>query len=615
MKNLFVDQTLAVKKNLFVKLLLLPLVLFSIGVGNAWGDDETLTITISSCGSGSTSAYTVTPWTESTSSGASISGSCKIIKDTYDMRFKSSYIYNTAALPGAIKSINIVKYSGSNRSVTPYVHTSSLASSRSGATMLTAHGIAESPGYTWNLSSTQISADNRYFYLAMTTDNAYYISSITITYEGSGGSTKTLSSIDITTQPTTTKYLVGETFSKAGAVVTATYSDATTANVSASASWTPTTGLVAGSNTITASYTEGGVTKTATTTVTAYTVTVNKVDEDGTAIADAGVTASATGRTLTASTGSTKYVFKQWKFGTASGTSIASATSASTSLTGTPSAAVTVIAEFYKPVIVTWMVNGSEYTTTQVANGSKPEFPDNPSSCDGTSTTFVGWTPTPWSGKLDDVSAKTIYTSGSAMPDVSGPVTYHAVFAKGTATVTPVANTWTRITSTSQLTNGATVLLVQYNDDKAINTTLGATSCTAYSEITNSTANLRWTAVESGSKWKFKSSSNHYLSTESLADGTAIALDETYDEWTISADAGGYSNCFNLNNGNDLEYYSTFKVYTWSSKYKSAYPFYIYIQKTTESTTYDNYLTNCCTNLASINGSFKCAVYSLLKAY
>ena len=37
MKNLSVNQTLAVKKNLFVKLLLLPLVLFSIGVGNVWG--------------------------------------------------------------------------------------------------------------------------------------------------------------------------------------------------------------------------------------------------------------------------------------------------------------------------------------------------------------------------------------------------------------------------------------------------------------------------------------------------------------------------------------------------------------------------------------------------
>jgi len=85
---------------------------------------------------------------------------------------------------------------------------------------------------------------------------------------------------------------------------------------------------------------------------------------------------------------------------------------------------------------VTWMNNGSEYTTTLVANGSKPEFPSNPSSCDGTSTTFVGWTPTPWSGKLDDVSSKTIYTSGSAMPNVSGPVTYHAVFAKSSGSET-----------------------------------------------------------------------------------------------------------------------------------------------------------------------------------
>ena len=99
---------------------------------------------------------------------------------------------------------------------------------------------------------------------------AQYIKSITIYTEAAAS--KTLSSIDITTQPTTTKYIVGETFSKTGAVVTASYSDATTADVSSSATWTPTTGLTSGSNTITASYTEGGVTKTATTTVTAYTI-------------------------------------------------------------------------------------------------------------------------------------------------------------------------------------------------------------------------------------------------------------------------------------------------------------------------------------------------------
>lgn len=255
---------------------------------------------------------------------------------------------------------------------------------------------------------------------------------------------------------------------------------------------------------------------------------------------------------------------------------------------------------------VTWKNNGSEYTTTSVASGQKPTFPSNPSSCDGTSTTFVGWTPTPWSGKLDDVSAKTIYTSGSAMPDVSGPVTYHAVFAKETSTLTPVPNTWTRITSTSQLTDGATVMLVQYYSDFAINNTPGATKCTANAEITNNSTDLRWIAVKSGSKWKFKTSGGAYLSTNALANNTNLGLNQTYDEWTISADDGGTTgsnniytntNCFRLNNGSDLEYYSgVFKLYTWSLKYSSAYPFYIYIQKTTGSTTYSQYLTTCCTN-------------------
>lgn len=255
---------------------------------------------------------------------------------------------------------------------------------------------------------------------------------------------------------------------------------------------------------------------------------------------------------------------------------------------------------------VTWKNNGSEYTTTSVASGQKPTFPSNPSSCDGTSTTFYGWSTSEWSGKIDDISAKTIYTSGSAMPNVSGPVTYHAVFAKETSTLTPVPDTWTRITSTSQLTDGATVMLVQYYSDFAINNTPGATKCTANAEITNNSTDLRWIAVKSGSKWKFKTSGGAYLSTNALANNTNLGLNQTYDEWTISADDGGTTgsnniytntNCFRLNNGSDLEYYSgVFKLYTWSLKYSSAYPFYIYIQKTTGSTTYSQYLTTCCTN-------------------
>lgn len=281
---------------------------------------------------------------------------------------------------------------------------------------------AASPGTTYNHATAgAMPANGSTLYAVYANNSGKYLTNPLCE------ETKTLSSIAITTQPTTTKYLVGETFSKTGAVVTATYSDATTANVSASSSWTPTTGLVAGSNTITASYTEGGVTKTATTTVTAYSVTVQKKDEAGTTIADAGVTASASGRTLTASAGSTHYVFKTWKYGTASGTSIASATSASTSLTGTPSAAVTVIAEFYKPCTVTWSVNGSTYTTTANVSynttTSTPANPSVPGECTG--STFMGWTSN--SSWASDSAPGDLFNGTS--PTITGNITFYAVFA------------------------------------------------------------------------------------------------------------------------------------------------------------------------------------------
>ncbi len=276
-----------------------------------------------------------------------------------------------------------------------------------------------SPVYTSSNIDASSVASGSNLYPVFTNDAGKYLTN------PSCAAVKTLSSIAITTQPTTTKYLVGETFSSAGAVVTATYSDATTATVSAN--WTPTTGLVAGSNTITASYTEGGVTKTATTTVTAYSVTVQKKDEDGTTIADAGVTASASGRSLTASVGSTHYVFKTWKYGTASGTSIASATSASTSLTGTPSAAVTVIAEFYKPCTVTWSVNGSTYSTTaNVSYNTTTSTPANPSvppTCTG--STFMGWTAT--QNYTGDSAPGNMFNGTS--PTITGDITFYAVFA------------------------------------------------------------------------------------------------------------------------------------------------------------------------------------------
>jgi hypothetical protein len=81
---------------------------------------------------------------------------------------------------------------------------------------------------------------------------------------------RALASIDVTTTPAKTAYTVGETLDLAGMVVTATYTDDTTAAVK-----TYTTTPAAGSAldttatvTVTVSYTEGGVTQTDTFEVT-----------------------------------------------------------------------------------------------------------------------------------------------------------------------------------------------------------------------------------------------------------------------------------------------------------------------------------------------------------
>jgi len=75
-----------------------------------------------------------------------------------------------------------------------------------------------------------------------------------------------LSSIAVTTNPTKMAYSIGESFSMKGAVVTATYNDESTANVTSSCTTnydSPATFTSAGSAVaVTISYTEGGTTKT-----------------------------------------------------------------------------------------------------------------------------------------------------------------------------------------------------------------------------------------------------------------------------------------------------------------------------------------------------------------
>ena len=78
---------------------------------------------------------------------------------------------------------------------------------------------------------------------------------------------KEVSSIAVTTAPTKTSYTAGETFDATGMVVTATYTDSTTAAVT-NYTFSPSGALATTDETVTISYTSGGATKTATQAIT-----------------------------------------------------------------------------------------------------------------------------------------------------------------------------------------------------------------------------------------------------------------------------------------------------------------------------------------------------------
>lgn len=103
--------------------------------------------------------------------------------------------------------------------------------------------------------------------------------SVTITYSEGGETCTTtlavtvthkLSAITVTTNPTKTTYEYGDTLATTGMVVTASYSDSKTAAVTGY-SCSPTTFSTVGNQVVTVSYTENGVTQTAT-----FNVTVNR---------------------------------------------------------------------------------------------------------------------------------------------------------------------------------------------------------------------------------------------------------------------------------------------------------------------------------------------------
>ena len=177
---------------------------------------------------------------------------------------------------------------------------------------------------------------------------------------------------------------------------------------------------------------------------------------------------------------------------------------------------------------VTWNVNGNASVTSSVKSGNKPTFPSTPASCDDESTTFVGWATAPWSGKIADLTGKTVYTSADDMPAVEGPVTYYAVWANGGG-----GSAWSLVESLSGLETGDTLVIESGNyalpnaeTDAApvVNSTYALTI--SDKKITSSVTNaMKWRiTIESGTyPYTLKSTAgDYYLRINSDNNGVRI---------------------------------------------------------------------------------------------
>ena len=232
---------------------------------------------------------------------------------------------------------------------------------------------------------------------------------------------------------------------------------------------------------------------------------------------------------------------------------------------------------------VTWNAAGSSPQTTSVRSGTKPTFPSTPSSCDATSTTFYGWATSTWSGPLDDVSAKTIYTSASDMPTVSGSgVNYYAVFAKSSASGDYVKGT------KSDLTDGQTVMIVNYYYDYAMSSDDDATYDFYRDAISVDISDNT-----------ISSHGDNYINVgySSQNDSYYLYFDTDKDEWTPITSGDHYV----LQSGNNDAYYLyfdnsyyLFDVYTGSGNLYNV-DFYI------PEITYSKYLTTCCDKAITVS--------------
>jgi uncharacterized repeat protein (TIGR02543 family) len=361
-------------------------------------------------------------------------------------------------------------------------------------------------------TSTQLTISGDYAYIGMrSASGAMYLTSVSIEWETttSGGSTtdyfdyitqcttetRVLKELQITTPPTKTKYIEGETFDPTGATVIAVYDDGNSIEIDVNdVNWSLTNNLTAGKDKeITASYTEDETAAKATTQIDVYSVTLQAKDEDGNEIVGGPAAPTRNGRTITPAEDAHNYVFKEWSIENAT---LYNNNTTKTNTITAPTDDVIVTAIYYKPITISYWSNNHSYGSQTYFYGTSLSFIKNPPSAPSTCSEkfFVGWVKEDQKDYRSDDTAPTYVTAGT---QVESPATYYAVFA-------------------DLKTVNATVDIEDYADKNNWNNDTKYTTINIDSKITaEATGNTNTGKYyDSGNNWRFYQTESAQLTIE-----------------------------------------------------------------------------------------------------
>ncbi|MBR0296072.1 MAG: chitobiase/beta-hexosaminidase C-terminal domain-containing protein [Paludibacteraceae bacterium] len=244
---------------------------------------------------------------------------------------------------------------------------------------------------------------------------------------------------------------------------------------------------------------------------------------------------------------------------------------------------------------VTWKNQGTTVTTTNVASGSKPTFPDMSaqSGC-GKYTYFYGWAEDVWSGEVSSPGTSStvkVYKSASEMPNVtSDGVVYHAVWGDS-------PGGWTKASS---IAAGDVVVLVNETNSKELTSVSTSTSdyghVTAYTTTPNGTYPLTVETGAADGTFSFKNGTNYLCYNSDLTSGSnymwTITDKTNYSSWTVTITDGNATITNKGNTTRKLQFNSGSNPQRFACYTSSQAAVQIYKQSADA-----NCVTSCCNQL------------------